>query len=76
MDNLVDDGAGIDDSGRCLWIYWIIDVFIELTLTKRQLPTYYGLDDDTPDAPAPAAAPAAESSAPQLTDAQKQFFGL
>jgi len=25
---------------------------------------------------APAAAPAAESSAPQLTDAQKQFFGL
>ena len=73
MDNLVDDGAGIDDSGRCLWIYWIIDVFTELTLTKQQLPTY-GLDDDTPDAP--AAAPVAESSAAQLTDAQKQFFGL
>ena len=36
----------------------------------------FGLDDDTPDAPAPAAAPAAESAAPQLTDAQKQFFGL
>jgi len=49
--------------------------FLLIILTKQQLPTY-GLDDDTPDAPAPAAAPAAESSAPQLTDAQKQFFGL
>ena len=61
--------------GGCEYIYYIMRSLLNNS-NETTTANYYGLDDDTPDAPAPAAAPAAESSAPQLTDAQKQFFGL
>ena len=58
--------------GGCEYIYYIMRSLLNNS-NETTTANYYGLDDDTPDAP--AAAPAAES-APQLTDAQKQFFGL